>query len=951
MANEIVVKKAKVHNLKDLSVKIPRDKLVVITGLSGSGKSSLAFDTLYAEGQRRYVESLSAYARQFLGIMEKPDVEQISGLSPAIAIDQKSVSKNPRSTVGTITEIYDYLRLLYARVGKPHCPECGKEVVRQTKNQIINKILKLPENTKFNLLAPIIKDKKGEHRHTLEEIKNAGFARVRIDGKIYSIEEAEDLNIDKHKKHNIDVVVDRLVVDKHLSKIRLSDSLETALELGNEVVVVNLIDKGEDLLFSLLFACPVCEISIAEPTPQSFSFNSPHGACNECTGLGSKLEVDPKLVIPNPKLTLAQGAIRPWSSSASGRQTWYMRILQAMADEYDFSLHISVEDLPKKAMDIILYGNRGKLINIKNETGIGRVKEMDTSFEGVVNNLERRYKETDSDYIRSEIEKYMRIKVCPSCQGKRLKPESLAVTVADKNIAETSSYTVTEAIKFFNDLNKEKIYKFTANEKKIASQILKEICNRLKFLQDVGLDYMGLDRSAGTLAGGEAQRIRLATQIGSGLVGVVYILDEPSIGLHQRDIAKLIKTLKNLKELGNSVIVVEHDEATMLAADYLIDIGPGAGKYGGEVIFAGSPGNIKQDKKSLTGEYLSGKKKIEAPVKYRSGNKKSIKIIGAKEFNLKNIDVEIPLGKFVCITGVSGSGKSTLIDDILGRAIAQKFYRAKAMPGEHKKIEGMDNIDKVVRIDQTPIGRTPRSNPATYTGVFTHIRDLFASTPEAKMRGYKVGRFSFNVKGGRCEACQGDGFVKIEMHFLPDVYVQCDECQGKRYEKQTLEIHYKGKDISEVLKMTINEAYSFFRNIPAIKQKLAILRDVGLGYLQLGQPATTLSGGEAQRIKLATELSKRATGKTLYILDEPTTGLHFDDVKKLLDVLNRLVDTGNTVLVIEHNLDIIKSSDWIIDLGPEGGDKGGEVVAKGTPRDVAKTTKGHTSKYLKPLVN
>ncbi len=947
MADEIIVKRARVHNLKNLSVTIPRDKLVVITGLSGSGKSSLAFDTIYAEGQRRYVESLSAYARQFLGIMEKPDVEQITGLSPAIAIDQKSVSKNPRSTVGTITEIYDYLRLLYARIGKPHCPQCGHEVVRQTKNQILNKILKLPLNTKFNLLAPIVKDKKGEHKHTIREIKNVGFARVRLDGKIYSIEEAEDLNIDKHKKHTIEVVIDRLIVDKNLSRTRLSDSLETALDLGNDIVVVDLIENNKELLYSLLFACPHCEISIFEPTPQSFSFNNPHGACTECTGLGSKLEVDPQLVIPNKKLTLAQGAIRPWSSSASGRQTWYTRILMALADKYDFSLHTSVEDLPAEVLEVILYGNKGELINVKNDTGIGRVKEMDTSFEGVVSNLERRYKETDSDYIRSEIEKYMRIKICPACQGKRLKPESLAVTIAAKNIAEVSSYTVDQAIEFFNNLTSEKLVKFTSNEKKIASQILKEISNRLVFLKDVGLNYMGLNRSAGSLAGGEAQRIRLATQIGSGLVGVIYILDEPSIGLHQRDIAKLISTLQNLKNLGNSVIVVEHDEATMLAADYLIDIGPGAGRYGGEVVFAGQPKKIISAKNTLTGDYLSGKKKIIAPKKYRSGNGKSIKIIGAAEFNLKKITTEIPLGKFVCITGVSGSGKSTLIDDILGRAIAQKFYHAKAVPGAHQSIEGLENIDKVVRIDQSPIGRTPRSNPATYTGIFTHIRDLFAQTPEAKMRGYKVGRFSFNVKSGRCEACQGDGFVKIEMHFLPDVYVQCDECQGKRYEKQTLEIHYKGKDISEVLEMTINEAYDFFRNIPAIKQKLLILKDVGLGYLQLGQPATTLSGGEAQRIKLATELSKRATGKTLYILDEPTTGLHFDDVKKLLDVLNRLVDTGNTVLVIEHNLDIIKSSDWIIDLGPEGGDQGGRVVAKGTPLEVAKVATGYTGKYLK----
>jgi len=947
MAQEIIVKKARVHNLKNLSVNIPRNKLIVITGLSGSGKSSLAFDTIYAEGQRRYVESLSAYARQFLGVMEKPDVDQISGLSPAIAIDQKSVSKNPRSTVGTITEIYDYLRLLFAHVGKPHCPECGESVTKQTKNQIQNQILKIKEGQRFNLLAPLIKDKKGEHKHTLEEIKNAGFARVRIDGKIYSVEEAEDLEIDKKKQHTIDVIVDRLEGGKKLSKVRLSDSLETALELGNGVIIVNIVNGNKDILYSQLFACPDCEISMLEPTPQSFSFNSPHGACPECTGLGTKLEVDSDLIIPNKRLSLAQGAIRPWSSTASGRQTWYMRILEALSEKYDFSLHTPIEELPKKVLDKILYGTKGELFNVRNEESMGRVKEMDTTFEGVVNNLERRYKETDSDYIRSEIEKYMRIKVCPVCKGKRLKPEALAVTLFDKSISDVSSMTVEEAIKFVVDISKSKRSKFSQKEIKISRQIIKEVTSRLIFLKDVGLDYMGINRSAGTLAGGEAQRIRLATQIGSGLVGVVYILDEPSIGLHQRDVAKLIKTLKNLKDMGNTVIVVEHDEHTMLSADILIDIGPGAGKYGGELVYNGTPSKIKTNKKSLTGQYLSGKKKIEVPKKQRKGNGKKLVIKQASEFNLKNIDVEIPLGKFVCISGVSGSGKSTLIDDILGKALAQKFYKAKATPGKHKKIEGIENIDKVVRIDQSPIGRTPRSNPATYTGVFTHIRDLFTQTPEAKMRGYKAGRFSFNVRGGRCEACQGEGFVKIEMHFLPDVYVQCDECNGKRYEKQTLEIHYRGKDIAEVLEMTVNEAYDFYRNIPTIKQKLKILKEVGLGYIQLGQPATTLSGGEAQRVKLATELSKRATGKTLYILDEPTTGLHFDDVSKLLVVLGKLVDTGNTVLVIEHNIDVIKSADWVVDLGPEGGDKGGHLVAKGSPSAIAKEPKSYTGKFLK----
>lgn len=942
--DKIVIKGAKVHNLKNIDVEIPRDKMVVITGISGSGKSSLAFDTIYAEGQRRYVESLSAYARQFLGVMDKPDCERIDGMSPAISIDQKTVSKNPRSTVGTITEIYDYLRLLFARIGKPHCPKCGRAVSKQTINQILDQILKLKKGTKINLLAPIISDKKGEHQHVLQEILRAGYVRVRFDGQIYPMEEAQDMDVDKNKRHNIDVVVDRIEMTGNSGdKIRVADSLETALDLGNGIVIANLAEENRDMLFSQLFACPKCGINLRDLEPRNFSFNSPHGACKECTGLGTKLEVDENLVIPNKKLTLAQGAIRPWSSSVSMRQTWFSRILEALAESYGFSLDSAVKDLPEKYLKVVLYGTGDKLIEVSDG-----MKTVKTTFEGVLPNLERRYKETNSDYIRSEIERYMRIQVCPRCHGKRLRPEVLAVKVYEKSISDVTEMTVDKLIPWFKELQNENI--LSVKDQKIAGQIVKEIGDRLKFLQNVGLEYITLDRAAHTLSGGEAQRIRLATQIGSGLVGVVYILDEPSIGLHARDNDRLIATLKNLRDMGNTVIVVEHDEQTILESDHVIDIGPGAGKHGGELIFSGTPVKIKQDKKSLTGQYLSGKKKIEVPKKYHKGNGKELKVIGASEFNLKNIDVTIPLGKFVCITGVSGSGKSTLMDEILGKALANKFYGAKDLPGEHKKIEGIENIDKVIRIDQSPIGRTPRSNPATYTGVFTYIRDLFAETPEARMRGYKAGRFSFNVKGGRCEACQGDGLVKIEMHFLPDVYVECEECKGQRYNKQALEIHYKGKNISEVLVMTIDEAMMFFRNIPALKQKLEILQDVGLGYLQLGQSATTLSGGEAQRIKLATELSRRATGKTLYILDEPTTGLHFEDVNRLLKVLNRLVDKKNTVLVIEHNLDVIKCADWIVDLGPEGGDKGGEVVAFGTPKDVVKVKRSYTGQYLRKIL-
>jgi excinuclease ABC subunit A len=953
--NKIIIRRARVHNLKNLDVDIPKNKLVVITGISGSGKSSLAFDTIYAEGQRRYVESLSAYARQFLGMMEKPDVDKIEGLSPAISIDQKSVSKNPRSTVGTITEIYDYLRLLYARCGHPHCPNCGREIQKTTSSQILNKILSLPQGTRFNLLSPIIRDKKGEHKNVIAEIKNAGYARARIDGKIYSIEEAEELNLDKKKKHFIEVVIDRLVINKNV-RSRLADSLEAALDLGNGLIIAELPDKKKNILHSSLFACPDCDISLPELSPRSFSFNSPHGACPICQGLGTKLEIDPGLVIPNKNLTLAQGAIRPWSSSTSGRRTWYSRILEALASEYGFSLNTPVKNLDKKYLDIILYGTNGYVITVRDEEGQGKIREFQTAFEGVINNLERRWRETESDYMRQEIERYMRIERCPQCDGKRLRPEILAVKVAGLRIDEVSEMSVEKGLEFFKTLSERKLLnamrytlntKLTEREYVIAKQILKEIISRLTFLKNVGLEYITLDRAAGTLAGGEAQRIRLATQIGSGLSGVVYVLDEPSIGLHQRDDMKLIATLKSLRDLGNTVIVVEHDQQMILSSDEVIDIGPGAGKAGGELICQGPPSKIKKFKNSLTGQYLSGKKRIETPKKYRQGTGKFIKIFEASEFNLKNIDVEIPLAKFVCITGVSGSGKSTLIDDILGKALAERFYHAKDRPGKHKKIEGMENIDKVVRIDQSPIGRTPRSNPATYTGTFTYIRDLFVATSEARMRGYKAGRFSFNVKGGRCEACQGDGMIRIEMQFLPDVYVECEECQGQRYNKEALEIHYKGKNISEILHLTVDEAYNFFQNIPILRQKLEILCDVGLGYVELGQSATTLSGGEAQRIKLATELSRRATGKTLYILDEPTTGLHFDDIKKLLIVLNRLVDKGNTVLVIEHNLDVIKCADWVIDLGPEGGDKGGEIVAVGTPRDILRVKKSYTGQFLK----
>ncbi len=915
----IKIRGAKVHNLKNINLDIPRDQLVVITGLSGSGKSSLAFDTLYAEGQRRYVESLSAYARQFLGVMQKPKVDKIEGISPAISIDQKKGTHNPRSTVGTITEIYDYLRLLYSRAGKPHCPVCGKPITRQTVDQIVNQILKLEKGTEITVLGPVVRGKKGEYRGTLEEIERGGFVRARIDGVIYRMEEALAKDLDRNKKHDIEVVIDRLVVEENLERSRLTDSLEIALRMGKGIVLVS--TKKEDLVFSEHFACEKCGVSLPTLEPRLFSFNSPYGACSECMGLGEKLEVDPKLVIPNPRLTLAEGAVRPWmrASHKIGRQGYFRSQLSDLADKKEFSLHEPVENLSQKIIDVILYG--------------------DKNFEGVIPNLKRRYHETDSDWTRKEIEQYMIVKQCPKCQGKRLKPEVLAVTVGGKSIDEIVELQIDKAEKFFKDLSKKKTY-----QTKVIEPIIKEILNRMQFLLDVGLDYLTLDRKAATLAGGEEQRIRLATQIGSKLTGVLYILDEPSIGLHFRDQDRLIKTLKNLRDLGNSVIVTEHDSQTILSSDRVIDIGPGAGKHGGKVIFEGTPKQLLKSN-TLTGEYLSGKKKIETEKKNRK-RKDYLEIKGAKEHNLKNIDVKIPLENFVCVTGVSGSGKSSLVSDILAKALLKKFYGSKEEPGEYKEIEGLEKINKAVLVDQSPIGRTPRSNPATYTGAFAYIRKLFAETKEAKIRGYKQGRFSFNVKGGRCEACEGQGQIKVEMYFLPDVYVQCKECKGKRYNKEALEIEYKGKNISEVLEMTVEEAMKFFKNIPPLYHKLKTLNDVGLSYIELGQPAPSLSGGEAQRVKLATELSKKGTGKTLYILDEPTTGLHFDDIKKLIKVLKRLVDKGNTVLTIEHNLDLVKTADWIIDLGPEGGEKGGELIAEGMPQDIKKVKKSYTGKYL-----
>ncbi|HEX78262.1 MAG TPA: excinuclease ABC subunit UvrA [Dehalococcoidia bacterium] len=937
----IIVRGAREHNLKNIDVVIPRDKLVVITGVSGSGKSSLAFDTIYAEGQRRYVESLSAYARQFLGQMEKPDVEYIEGLSPAISIDQKGASRNPRSTVGTTTEVYDYLRLLYARVGHPHCPNCGRLVARQTVQQIVDAILRLPQGSRIMVMAPLIRDRKGEHQGVFQDLRKAGYVRVRVDGHIRDL--AEDFDLDRNRKHTIEAVVDRLVVGQSEAS-RLADSVETALKLGSGVVLVWVVD-GEELLFSEHFACVHCGISLGEMAPRNFSFNSPHGACPACTGLGIKLEIDPDLVIPNKELSLAQGAIRPWTSVLMP-SSWHYYMLESLAQRLGFSMNQPVKSLTPEQLRIVLYGEEGDLIRYRNR--FGRIREYHSAYEGVIPNLERRYKDTESEYIRSEIERYMASTPCPACGGKRLKPESLAVTIDDKNIIQVTEMTSVRALEWVEFLSSERTV-LTPREQTIAYQVLKEIKSRLGFLRDVGLDYLTLDRASATLSGGEAQRIRLATQIGSGLMGVLYICDEPTVGLHPADGYRLIATLKRLRDLGNTILVVEHDEAVMRAADHIIDMGPGAGEHGGRIVVAGSLQEVMACPQSITGQYLSGAKEIPLPSRRRSNHGDCLVIRGARENNLKNIDVSIPLGLLVAITGVSGSGKSTLIDEILYKKLAQIFYRAKDRPGECDAIEGLENIDKVVNIDQSPIGRSPRSNPATYTGTFTPIRELFATVPEARMRGYAPGRFSFNVKGGRCEACRGEGYIKIEMQFLPDVTVPCEVCKGQRYNREALEIRFRGKNIAEVLEMTVEEALAFFEPFPKVRHKLETLRDVGLGYIRLGQPATTLSGGEAQRVKLSTELSRRATGRTLYILDEPTTGLAFDDVAALLRVLHRLVAAGNTVVIIEHHLDVIKNADYIIDLGPGAGDNGGYVVAQGTPEEVAGVESSYTGQYLRQV--
>lgn len=934
----IVVKGARAHNLKNIDVTIPRDQLVVVTGLSGSGKSSLAFDTIYAEGQRRYVESLSAYARQFLGQMDKPDVDAIEGLSPAISIDQKTTSRNPRSTVGTVTEIYDYLRLLFARVGRPTCPIHDIEITSQTIEQMVDRIMEYPERTKLQVLAPVVSGRKGSHVKVLEEIKKQGYVRARIDGDILDL--SEEIELEKNKKHSIEVVIDRIVVKEGVAA-RLADSLETALKLGEGRVIIDVIGE-EELLFSEHHACPHCGFSIGELEPRMFSFNSPYGACPSCDGLGSKLEVDVDLVLPNHDLTLKQHAIAPWEPTSS---QYYPQLLESVCQHYGIDMDAPVKDLPKHLLDKVLYGSDGEEIYFRYENDFGQVRESYIQFEGVISNIERRYRETSSDYIREQMEKYMAQQPCPTCKGNRLKKETLAVLVDRRHIGDVTKLSVQEAYDFFSTLQ------LTEKEMKIANMILREIQERLGFLNNVGLDYLTLSRAAGTLSGGEAQRIRLATQIGSRLTGVLYILDEPSIGLHQRDNDRLIQTMQSMRDIGNTLIVVEHDEDTMMAADYLIDIGPGAGVHGGQVVASGTPEEVMNDPNSLTGQYLAGKKFIPLPQERRQPDKdRMIEIIGAKENNLKNVKVKFPLGTFIAVTGVSGSGKSTLINEVLHKALAQKLYKAKSKPGEHKEIKGLENLDKVIDIDQSPIGRTPRSNPATYTGVFDDIRDVFAQTNEAKVRGYKKGRFSFNVKGGRCEACRGDGIIKIEMHFLPDVYVPCEVCHGKRYNRETLEVAYKGKNISDVLEMTVEDGLHFFENIPKIKRKLQTILDVGLGYIKLGQPATTLSGGEAQRVKLASELHRRWTGRTLYILDEPTTGLHIDDISRLLKVLQRLVENGDTVLVIEHNLDVIKAADYLVDLGPEGGDGGGQIVATGTPEEVAQVEASYTGRYLKPIL-
>jgi excinuclease ABC subunit A len=948
MAQEkIVVRGAREHNLKNITVEIPRNKMVVVTGISGSGKSSLAFDTVYAEGQRRYVESLSAYARQFLGQMEKPDVDQIEGLSPAISIDQRGASHNPRSTVGTVTEIYDYLRLLYARIGVAHCPRCGREVTKQSAQQIVDAVLAMAPGTRFQVLAPLVKDRKGHHQAIFEDVRKAGFVRVRVDDRVYDVD--EEVELDRYKMHTIEAIVDRLVIpeggEEDSFRSRLADSVETALQLGDGMMIISDVsaDPPQDLLYSEHFACPVCGISLPEIEPRTFSFNSPHGACPECQGLGTRLELDPELIVPNPDQTIEEGAIQFWNVRDCDSYLWH--ILKAVCDHYDISTDTPWSELNQAQQHIVLYGSGDERVRVRYaRRGGGGYRSDLVRYEGVIPNLERRYRETDSDYIRSRVEEFMTRRPCPVCKGARLRPEALAVTVADEPISEIASWPITRLLEWMAGLSLSK------KEEAIARRILKEVRARLQFMVNVGLDYLTLDRTAVTLAGGEAQRIRLATQIGSQLMGVLYVLDEPSIGLHQRDNARLIRTLEEMRDLGNTLIVVEHDEATIRAADWIIDLGPGAGEHGGEVVCAGTLEDIVACPESLTGAYLSGRQSILVPERRREGNGGKLVIRGAREHNLKDVDVTIPLGKFVCITGVSGSGKSTLLVDVLYRRLAQMLHRARERAGEHAAIEGMEHVDKIINIDQSPIGRTPRSNPATYTNLFTPIRELFAKLPESKIRGYKPGRFSFNVKGGRCEACQGHGTLRIEMQFLPDIYVPCDVCRGRRYNRETLQVRYKEKNIAEVLDLTVDEAMDFLAAFPTIQRKLKTLQDVGLGYIRLGQPAPTLSGGEAQRVKLSRELSKRATGHTLYVLDEPSVGLHAADVDKLIAVLNRLVDAGNTVVIIEHHPDIIKVADWIIDLGPEGGDAGGEIVAEGTPEQIAKVKASYTGQFLKQVL-
>ncbi len=939
----IKVKNARVHNLKNISVTIPKNKLTIVTGLSGSGKSSLVFDTIYVEGKRRYIDSLSSYARQFLGMQDKPEVDSIEGLSPTIAINQRSISKNPRSTVGTVTEIYDYMRVLWASIGIPYCPNDNKPVKKQTTDEIISKILNIEKNKKFLILAPIIRAKKGEYRGTLEKIKKEGYVRVRIDSIIYDIEEALNINIEKNKKHFLEIVIDRLILEENINKEeekeekeRVRNSVETALELGDGVIIINFSEENKDVFFSKNFACPECDFNFSEITARSLSFNNPFGACPKCNGLGYLQEIDKDLIIQNKKLSILEGAIIPWQKTISG-EGWYYNLLKEFAKEERINLNIPVSLISEKDLDKIFYGVKDKLY---------KVNGYHTSFEGIISNMERRYKETSSEYSRKDIEKYMKIDKCPLCEGRKLKKESLSVLLNSKNIIEVTEMNTTKAILFFEDLKT----KLNKTETKIAEKLISEILDRLNFLNNVGLNYMTLDRSAVTLSGGEIQRIRLATQIGSKLTGVIYVLDEPTIGLHQKDNDRLIKSLIDLRDIGNTVIVVEHDEDVIRSGDYFIDIGPKAGKNGGYLIYEGNFKDLEKSKESLTSDYLFKRKSIEIPKKRRVKSEKFIEIVGAKEHNLKNINVKIPLEQFVCFTGVSGSGKSTVMIDILAKSLLKKFYRAKAIPGRHKEITGIENIDKIINIDQSPIGRTPRSNPATYTGIFSYIRDIFASTRESKIKGYKSGRFSFNVNGGRCEKCRGDGYLKIEMQFLPDVYIECDKCRGKRYNEATLEVHYKNKNIADILDMTIEEAYTFFKELAPIERKLKILKEVGLGYIKLGQPATTLSGGEAQRIKLATELSKKSTTKTLYLLDEPTTGLHFEDINKLLKILHKLVDKGNSVVVIEHNLDVIKTADWVIDLGPDGGDLGGYIIAEGTPEEIAKNKKSYTGNYLSKII-